>query len=222
MANSAYDGEPPVPAGWVAPDDARELELDRLAWLREQRARQRDSALRRLLAWPRPLISGGLALLAVLVAAVAVVAPGLIVPASRPAPLAHPTAPAGTVGGLLPPVSLQVAGGRRQARALRPVVLALVPDSCRCPAAVGALAQATGRYGVPLVLIAPASQGAALMQAAPGGRVFTADDGGALSAAYRPQGLTAVLVRADGVVAEVERQLSATRTVGVEVAELTR
>jgi hypothetical protein len=228
-------GEPGLPPWWDRiPDDASELEPDRRAWLAEQRALRRRALLRRLLLtrhWEHFGLSGPLALacLAFTIAVAALVV--AVVPPSTPhrptaAPLAAvPTAdvtasapptverPGGSViGRLLPAVPLD--GDVRAVRTseLRPAVLALVPSGCAgCAAVVGAIYRESREFRLDLWLVGPAGSAGLLTHldeaGARGGARWAVDAAGRLAAALVPRGLTLVTVRADGVIADLGREL---------------
>jgi hypothetical protein len=97
--------------------------------------------------WPAPLGLGRSLLVGPVVAMTLLVIAGLValLPTTGPAltrrppapvRLATPSLPPGSVGGLLPDVSLDSPTGAIAARALRPAVLMLIPDGCACPSLV--------------------------------------------------------------------------------------
>lgn len=138
-------------------------------------------------------------------------------------PLASPTATPGTVGGLLPEVTLQVGHNDRPSRALRPAVLAVLPTPCRCTPAVHDLAVEAGQYALPVVLITLAGNAEipALLAAARATRAYPAVDPTAvLARVYATRGLTVLLVRADGVVTTVARQFRPGRLFGAAMSDL--
>ena len=124
---------PPLPPGLVIPDDLSELDDEVRAYRNEWRLAH-PTRWRRLL-WPPglrrqrhnlPLLVLGLLSIAVFAALVSVPAPTRP-PLPPPAALAHPKVPIGSVGGLVPQVTLY--GGQVQisSRDLRPALLALLP-----------------------------------------------------------------------------------------------
>lgn len=200
------------------PDDARELELDVIAWRRERAAGHRRALLDRVVRtrrWRRyglsgPLVAAVLVIVAVFGALLALVVPtGGRARAPSRALDAAPPAPVGSVGGLLPDRRLTVGGVERSVRELRPAVLALVPPACRCGALVDELSGQAAEFGVRLVLVAtsPDDDGLGdLVAAARHGSVLPAYDlEGWLAGAYAARGPTLVLVRDDGRVTAVER-----------------
>lgn len=225
MAQPPYDENGAgLPTTWSAPDDARELELDRLVWHREEQARRRRAQLAHAFGG-RTLLAASCLVLVLLAASFAVVVPVVTRTTNGARPLAHPTSAPGRPGGLLPAVTLQVGAERRPARALRPAVLALLPTSCSCAQTVAAIAGVTQRYGVTLVVVSSLMTDTAAASAA-GANVFAAYDAdGRLAADYASDAsdsVTALLVRADGVVSAIERDLSPDHPLGESVAELTR
>ena len=220
------------------PDDARELDADVRAYRRELRRSRLRGRLRRLLftrRWNRYGLSGPLVtailILVALVASLAVLfAPRPQVPMQR-APLAtRPSASPGAVGGLLPPVSLVVGERERPAHDLRPAVLALVPnptpEQCRCASTLDALFRQAQEYGLPLVLVGGPGERRTVRRLAAqvgNGTARVAEDRGlALTSAYRPQGVSAVLVRSDGVVTHVHRGLTPGMRLEFDLAQLSR
>ncbi|RJK97741.1 hypothetical protein [Vallicoccus soli] len=189
-------GAPDDPlAGLRVPDDPRELEADRTAWVAElverERARRRDRRRARLAGWAGgatgrtaggargaggegavrrsglgPLLALGALAVVVVALLTSVLGPGA---QQRPqaAPLASTGAPPGTVGGLLPDAEVRslVAGTRRSAQSLRPGVVALVPAACDCPDLVRRLDVLASRAGVRLWLVAQEGEGRAVEQA---------------------------------------------------------
>lgn len=151
------------------PDDARELDLDVLAWRREQAARARRQRLGRLFLtrrWHRYGLSGPIVVAVLLVVALVGGTVALIVPAgNQPHPRAREldgtaTASPGLVGSLLPAdLVLHIGEQDRDARDLRPAVVALVPHGgCDCLADVNALSGQAAEYGLRLYLVTPGAQ----------------------------------------------------------------
>lgn len=142
----------------VVPDDARELEPDRRAWLREQRrARLVERVTRTRSGRQRPvalLLTLTLAVTATLAALLAAVAPRQ--PATQ-RPLARTGVPDGRVGGLLPDTVLDTRTGPLRARRLRPAVLVLADGSCDCAPLLERLAQAASTARVAVWVVAPTS-----------------------------------------------------------------
>lgn len=230
-------GLPPV--NMVIPDDARELDRDVLAYRREQRARRRRERFLRLLRPFRgdgpgghstilPLIATCVALsmlagamlsvVTISPASAPTVSPVATAPSTGKSGAATPAPPAMATplpGGLteLPSGTFTVGGATEQVHALRSAALALVPPNCACDKALGWLAAAAGTARVGLYFV---GEGGAIPQisalATRDGRgvaAAAADTGNVLSAAYRPAGLTVVLVYSDGT-SRVRRGIPAT------------
>lgn len=204
------------------PDDARELAADLRALQRERRQAARRRRLARLLLtrrWRRFGLSGPLLVAVLLVVALygllltALHPRGPVTPAARP--LASPDLPPGAVGGLLPDVRLQLHLGSVLARQTgRPEVLALVPPDCGCVATLRDVIDQAISFTRNLRLIGDGRSAGArseveqLRTTATQGLARTAvDPSGALFSAYDAQGVTLLLVGADGVVLDVLRDV---------------
>ncbi len=127
-------------------------------------------------------------------------------PAAGPGPAA--AAPSvGQVGGPLPDQTLVVAGQSRRLRSLRPAVLALIPASCQCAAALRQLVRQAAAARVRLYFVgtggAMGQLGRLATQAGQRPAQLAEDVHNVLGATYKPAGLTAILVHADGMVAKV-------------------
>lgn len=212
--DAEFPADVPLPSDWRVPDDARDLELDRLAWRRERAARARRRWLHLLTpgGGGGPLRPGAVALLvgAVLVmSAVTMLAPLVLAHPGGSRSLARPPIPAGQVGGLLPATALTIDGQSTPARSLRPAVVALVPEPCPCNSLLDELSARAEQFGLPVVLVTRSpAQLAPLLSAVVHGRVVGAYDArGTLSATYLPRGVTLLLVDSHGVVRSVDRQL---------------
>ncbi|HSP37400.1 MAG TPA: hypothetical protein VLR26_06580 [Frankiaceae bacterium] len=127
--------------------------------------------------------------------------------APAPAPLAAPTQPPGTVGGLLPDVGLESATGVVPARSLRPAVVMLVPSGCNCPTLVHDLVGQVEEYpGISSALVGSGDPGVAelaVQRDGGNGRLpALVDRTGALARTYHggPPGSvpTVLVVAADG------------------------
>ncbi len=218
-----------------APDDPRDLEADRDAWLTEEETgliapesgtwAQRRQARRRRLS-----LTAGVLVVALLVVAVSSAVGAWIVgpQASAPpaAPLASPAPDTGQIGGLLPEDAvLQDGSTPISARSLRPSVLALVPAQCdECEELLTTVAQQAGSFGVSTVAIGGADQAeqlAALSEAVGSLQMSTlTDPTNTLRATYGLTGVTLLLVRDDGVVADVVRNPTADTHLEVGLVEL--
>ncbi|MGH3320397.1 MAG: hypothetical protein ACRDN9_09480 [Streptosporangiaceae bacterium] len=213
-----YDdgGLPPVDV--VIPDDARELDPDVQTYHREVRQERRRALLRRLSRRVRrfgvipPISLAILLVVATCGTLVTVLTPNAPRQPSK-SPLARPlTARTGQVGGLLP--DIRVRTGRRWTplRVLRPAVLALVPEHCRCADAADTLTRQAGEIGVPVYFVAAgrsASRPDTLASTAAHGAHVIADPKRTLARTYDASGFTAILVRTDGIVRGVVRNVRA-------------
>lgn len=229
------DGSLP-PVNVVIPDDARELDRDVLAYRRELRARQRRQRLLRLLRPFRAFGFSGRAAIIPLIAAclaislvggallsVATTSPASAPTLAGPQASARPAVSPRDLAGL-PPGTLQVNGRTVPVRSLVTSAIAIVPANCDCGTALGRLAaQAVGAR----VSLYFAGTGAAIPQLpaltaryGDGAAVAAADEGGVLSDAYHPAGLTVLLVFKDAT-AEVVRNLSGDFQLSADLRELT-
>ncbi|MGZ4617037.1 MAG: hypothetical protein ACXV4A_15930 [Actinomycetes bacterium] len=214
------DGDELEGLALLVPDDPRSLDADRVAYLRELRQRARPPLARRVL--PSGGITGyGLAgpVLLVLLLVAGLVGSTLSVFGTQPgatqqlAPLATaPAAPVGSVGGLLPDVTVSVHGSAQRLRDARAAVIVLVPAGCHdCSPALRSLKAQAGEYGLLFVLLGPSSQATELRAVADfelGGATVAVDTADVVRSLYRPQGVTAVLVARDGVVGAVVRDVT--------------
>jgi hypothetical protein len=138
--------------------------------------------------------------------------PGSASGAESPASMSPPESAAPLPAGLteLPVGTLMVDGTTEQVRTLRSAALALVPPDCACDQALRQLARqaSAARVGLYFVGENEAIPDIPALTARDGGGVAAAaaDSGNVLAAAYRPAGLTAVLVYGDGT-ARVRRSL---------------
>ena len=215
-------GLPPVDV--VIPDDARELDRDVQAYLRELRAlrrRDRVSRLRGPLArdgMVLPLLAGCLILALVTSTLLIMFAadqtgmpelPGHTAPPSAAAPAA------GEIDGPLPSGQIVVAGKSvplRTVTASMAAVLALVPGNCRCAATLRRLGAQAGQAHVAVYLVGTADIMPQVFQlAAQAGQVsarVAEDASDVLGTTYTHSGVTAILVRSDGIVISVVRSLA--------------
>lgn len=218
---------PPLDEELVVPDDASALTLEAQEWRREQRAASRSARVEKLFATRRyrerglsgPLVAFVLVVVAAFGAMLTLLGPtGSGAPA--PAPLATSgTSPVGTVGGLLPKTTLDLGSGPGlESRLVRPAVVVLPPVGCTdCAEAVRAVARQAAEFRLRSLLVAPRAltgdEPAAfqeLVRASASGLAIPAiDTDGAIARAYAANGVTVVLVAADGRVSHVVRQVTA-------------
>ena len=214
------DGSLP-PVNIVIPDDARELDRDVLAYRRELRAQRRRRRLMRLLRpFNRSGLGGPTAIvpLIALCLALALVGGALLSvvtmnPAQAPTVTSTPTSPqADQSSGQatpLPQGNVLIAENGVRVRSLVRSVLALVPANCDCVQQWDRLKGQAVAADVPLYFVATGTsqQRAAEADLYVYGRAVVADDAdGVLAIAYRPDGLTVLLVDGDAR-AEVHRNL---------------
>jgi hypothetical protein len=217
-------GLPPIDI--VIPDDARELDRDVQAYQRELRAlrrRRRASRLRRPLTrdgMVLPLLAGCL-MLALLTSTLLIMfaadQTGMPQLTRHPAVTQHNpakgTQAAGQIGGPLP-LSAVVISGRsvplRKVTAAKPAVLTLVPQNCQCTSTLRQLSTQAARAHVLVFLVGTDAdmQQLARLAGQAGQTAGVADDAkNVLATTYQASGVTAILVRPDGTVASVIRQL---------------
>ena len=222
-------GLPPVDV--VIPDDARELDRDVQAYLRELRAlrrRERVSRLRGPLArdgMVLPLLAGCLILalvtstLLIMFAADQTGMPELPGHAgTNSAAPRHPAAgqPAvGKIGGPLPSGQVVIGGktvSLRTVTAAKAAMLTLIPPDCACASLLRQLGTRATQAHVAVYLVGTGAimpQVSQLAARAGQSPARVADDtGDVLGTAYRHPGLTAILVRPDGAVASVVNSLA--------------
>ena len=225
-------GLPPVDI--EIPDDARELDRDVQAYHRELRARRRELRHGRLTGplardgIVLPLLAGCLVLALIAGTLLTVftaaglnneVQPGAAGRSSTPSKPAKasstPSAPVTTpqprvLSGVLPQATVTVGDTSFPLHRLTAggAVLVLLPGSCDCELALGKLYSQAVAADVPLYLVSSAK---GLAQAnryanSMGPAVRVADDQKmVLARQYPPAGLTALLVKPDGSVAEASR-----------------
>ena len=142
------------------------------------------------------------------------------------APLASPAdVPAGQVGGLLPDVTVTVAGSSYPLRDARPAVLVLVPAACQsCGDALRNLRSQAQEYGLSFVLVGPPAQDSALraldQAELGGGEIIAVDVTDVVRGSYQPSGVTALLVRSNGIVAEVAKDVGGTTRLETALTQL--
>lgn len=201
-------GLPPVDI--EIPDDARELDRDVLAYRREIRARRRQARLRRMLGPIRghsailPLIAScvALSMLAGALLSVFTISPASapVVGRSAPPGIRAVPAPSGGAGSpRLPSGTVLVDGKRTPLHRLASAVLALVPAGCGCDAALRQLTADAARAGVRVFYVGRTASDVNRLVRADGQGVARAvtDTANLLRSAYKPAGLTAVLVGPD-------------------------
>lgn len=199
------------PAGMQIPDDARELDADVQAYHRELRAQRRQRVLRRLHGpltrdgMVLPLLAGCLALTLLTGTLLTVfTASGPMVPPARQAggTAASQSPTQARAGQALPNADVRLGGAAVPLGSLRTLVLALVPPGCRCQRALGALSRQADGLAIPLYVIGVGGAPVTALATGVGVPASRAgqDTSNALASRYRPDGLTAIVVRADGTV----------------------
>ena len=191
------------PADIEIPDDARELDRDVLAYRRELRARRRRARWDRLFGPLRghgallPLVASCVALSMLAGTLLSVFS---ISPASAPV-LSHSSAPAPVASSSLPAGTVIINHRATSVRSLLPALLVLVSPGCNCAQAVREVADQARQAGVKKVyLVGTTGKMAAVSQlarTAGPAAVAVEDAERVLATAYRPDGLTIVLAKAD-------------------------
>jgi hypothetical protein len=222
-------GLPPVDV--VIPDDARELDRDVQAYLRELRAlrrRERVSRLRGPLArdgMVLPLLAGCLILALVTSTLLIMFAadqtgmpelPGHVATKSATPTRSSASPPAaGKIGGPLPAGQIVVAGKSvplRKVTESMAAVLALVPVNCGCAATLRQLGARADQAHVAVYLVGTADVMQQVSQLAAQARQDSArvaeDATDVLGRVYEHSGVTAILVRSDGIVISVVPSLA--------------
>jgi hypothetical protein len=215
------DDDNPSPLNIVIPDDARELDRDVLAYRREMRAKRRRQRLLRLFRPFRTPEFGGHAAIIPLIAvclAVSLVGGALLSvmtmgQASAPtlsspqtaARSASPTEAAAPLAKLtpLPQGNVRLAGSTVPVRSLVSSAIALVPANCACGTALQRLAGQTVAAHVKLYFAGSGAITQLDTLAARYGAVAASDYDSVLTAAYRPDGLTVLLVYKNAAAAVV-------------------
>ena len=130
-------------------------------------------------------------------------------PAASAASAAATAAPSVRTVARLPDAAIDVSGKSLALRKVTASVLALVPLGCACTTALRELIEQAARARVTLYLVATGAGVAALRRIAAGARAAkprVADDNkNVLRTTYRPAGLAAIMVKADGSVALASR-----------------
>ena len=225
-----HDDDNPSPLNIVIPDDARELDRDVLAYRREMRAKRRRQRLLRLFRpFGTPEFGGHAAIIPLIAVCLAVSlvggallsvmtmsqasAPTLSGPqtATRSASPTEAAAPAAKLTPL-PQGSVRLDGRTVPVRSLVSSAIALVPVACDCGTELQRLA---GQAVAAHVKLYFAGSGAAIAQLdtlaahyGDGAAVAASDYDSVLTAEYRPDGLTVLLVFKNAA-AEVVRNLPA-------------
>jgi hypothetical protein len=224
-------GLPPPWSDFVVPDDPSELAEEaaavRAELARESRRQRWRKRFRTGLSVPFVVLL--LLLVAAMSSLIIVVAPtGRRLP--EPAQLASPDPPPGTVGGLLPDLALIDAQSHSiQLRGVRPAVVLLMPPGCGCAKVAAELVVSSRESMVNVELIGGESP-PGLPNGSADARVRSlADPAQSLARSLTaPPGPvnpdktdpTAVLVRADGVIARIVPSVEHPGTLRSEFAEL--
>jgi hypothetical protein len=227
------DGNLP-PVNIVVPDDARELDRDVLAYRRELRAKRRRQRLIRLLQPFRSDFGGHAAIIPLIAACLAIsLVGGALLSVITMSPAAAPTlsgpgtsAQAGASRAQLTELPLgdvQLGARTVPVRSLVTSAIALIPANCGCGTELDRLAGQAVAAHVGLYF---AGAGQVISQLpvltahfGDGAAVGAADYDNVLSVAYRPSGLTVLLVFKDATV-EVLRDLSASFQLAPTLREL--
>jgi hypothetical protein len=208
-------GLPPVDI--EVPDDARDLARDVQAYHREMKALRRRARITRL-ARPLgrrgmliPLIAGCLALTLLSGTLLTVLAGRQANPAPGKTSAAASRTPSPTSSGLLPDAQVTLDGKQISLHALVPAVLAWVPQSCACLAALKQLTRQVTQAHVPMYLVGtdrvvPGLSSLARQVGQSASRVVS-DTHNVLGVTYSPVGLTAILANGDGQVGDVVKEL---------------
>jgi hypothetical protein len=212
----------------VVPDDIRELQADIDAYHREIRLAHRRRWLRQLTAstawqrwsFPAGMLAGAVVLALAVTLLLVIDSHRLAGYDTREAPLATTTAAAGSVGGLLPAVTLTTtAGDRVPAESLRPALVALLPPHCDCAPLLSAMARQAASLQLRLVVIGPSLPDAEIA-ALPGQLSATNvsplyDPAGTLASTYAAHGVTALVLGRDGTVTYVARDVTDVSRLGL-------
>jgi len=202
-------GLPPVDV--QIPDDARELEREVQAYRRELRALRRRRRLQRLWA---PLARHGLVMPVIAASLALTLLAGTLLTlftagqaAFAPAGLGRRQAASGTghVGQPLPAANVLLNGVGTPLNGFTASVLAVVPPHCSCTAALRQLAAQAAAVQARIILVGEHGAQVAGLTRESGLRAArpAQDPGGVLVTAYHLTGLTAILVRPDGLVAAI-------------------
>ncbi len=195
----------------VVPDDARELFRDVLAYHRELRALRQRERWRQIVQPIRrrgpilPLASGILLFALIAGVVLSVLSSGPFYSGGRGGTTTAATSVSTkSPAAALPAAALSSDGRSVTLGTLRSAAIALVPAGCGCQSLLERLITQAGQAKVPVYLVGPAgiaNELAGLAGAAGPGQVITATDpANALGSAFRPAGLTVLLVGARGAV----------------------
>jgi hypothetical protein len=231
--------------GITIPDDASELESERLRYLDEQARgvgrsepdwslREPTPQLPRLFGtrrWRRYGLSGPLVVAVLVVVALAGSLMTVLRPAvgdiPRPLPLAEPAVAAapGTSGGLLPDAPVTLDSVPLPMQALRPTVLVVVPAECpTCADVVRELDVQTREFRLRSLLLGDPGRtdqlGRISLEADKRLTSIVLDTTRALTTLYPGPGPTLVFVHADGIIADVVSDPSPTTRYEGLLAEL--
>jgi hypothetical protein len=222
------DGSLP-PVNIVVPDDARDLERDVLAYRREVRATRRRRFTRLLRPFGTQRFGGQAAIIPLIAACLAISLVGgallsVITMSQAHAPTTSDQPPGTGTLTRLPPGTVLLQGKPVPVQSLKSSAIALVPANCGCGPELKRLADQARAAGVNVYF---AGSGGAIPQL-PGlasrygeGVATEADDtADVLGAAYRPSGLTVLLVFKDATVYAPHRILSADFKLGPELKKL--
>jgi hypothetical protein len=141
-----------------------------------------------------------------------------------------PTPVVGEKDAKLPNSTVRVDGADTPLRTLKPAVLVLVPAGCRCARLARQLASRASRAKVGIYFAAATrrarAQARTLAQQAKGDKStkksthLLTDQQGALASAYKPTGLTAILVYPDGSVSHIHWSVASAAKLSPEIQEL--
>ena len=211
----------------VIPDDARELEPDRQAWLLEEA--QRRTYERRVTRERRGRMFNhiGPTLMASTMVVAVIVGLGMLLSSAqqlqtRSVPLASVSgALTGRPGGLLPDVQVAIGARTVSAQSLRPAVIVVPPTGgcdTECVTQVSAASKAASQYPLPMFLVATSTTAASLntvASAATSNRaVVITDIEGTLMSTFGSDKTTLVLVHSDGVIESVVQVPQSARQLG--------
>lgn len=211
------------------PDDARDLDADRAAWLREPDSTSPTISRPEIVVQPDPptalrsstsrrrrrlTITAVILTLSFLVPVVAGAIGGFLASNAdsdtSAAPLAEVPASPGQIGGLLPQATLVRDGVPVQSQSIRPAVVVLIPPACAdCIESLRALRQQAAEFDLNVTIIGTDAQAEQLvtLDRALGSVAVDVliDRDGAFAGTYGSTDLNVLLVRDDGVLADILR-----------------